>query len=359
MRGLRLLAAFALALAAAAAVVGSEGSAVLERTPVGPSTHAWLHRVAKLDARGARRLRNEAWWGGEVTAFTGERVRVFISATYPRDDAVARRWANALASLLHGSELSLVRAYIAPHPEVETICGRKGVLGCYGGQELVTTGEPVQGVSAEEVLAHEYGHHVAANRQNPPWSAVHWGPKRWASYANVCARTAAGTAFPGDQGLRYELNPGEAFAEAYRVLNAIRAGSPSFTWDLADVSFRPNEDALAAVEADVARPWTQPPTRLVRARFVGKATSWTTALATPLDGDVTITLRTSLGTSHTVELRSLNRRIVARALWSGSGEQTLTYRVCGERSVLVRVVRHAGGPRFTLRMNAPAFGGAQ
>src|SRR5438034_7045369 len=75
------------------------------------------------------------------------------------------------------------------------------------------------GTSKETVLVHELGHNVAANRDNAPWSAVDWGTKRWATYMNVCARHDAGTAFPGDEADHYLLNPGEAFAETYRLLN--------------------------------------------------------------------------------------------------------------------------------------------
>lgn len=348
----RLLAAFALALAGAAALAGQGGSDTVEGPRFGPSAHA---RLAPLTAAGSSRLRNEAWWGGAYTAYTGERVHVYLSAAYPEEAAVGQRWANTLASLLHGSELSLVRAYVAPYPEVQTVCGRSGVLGCYGGQELVTIAEPVDGISPEEVLRHEYGHHVAANRQNPPWAAVAWGTKRWASHMNVCTRAATGMAFPGDQGGGYSLNPGEAFAEAYRVLNEVRSGAPGFTWDLADYSFRPDTAALAAVEEDVVHPWTQPSTRVVKARFAGRARSWTYVLSTPLDGDLTLTLRTPLGSTHGVEIHAGDQRVLGRGLWSGSGEQTLSHRVCGERSVVVRVTRQAGAPQFTLRIDAPAL----
>jgi hypothetical protein len=351
MAGVRLLAAFALALAAAAALVGSGGPAAAKGPRLGPSAHARLG--APLTAASSSRLHDDSWWGGTYTAFTGERVHVYISAAYPRDDALGQRWANALASLLHGSELSLVRAYVAPHAHVQQICGRRA-LGCYGDQELVTIGDAVDGVSAEEVLRHEYGHHVAANRQNPPWAAVAWGTKRWASYMNVCTRAATGMAFPGDQGGGYTLNPGEAFAEAYRVVNEVRNGAPNFTWELADYSFRPDTAALRAVEEDVVHPWTQPRTRVVKARFAGRSRSWTYVLSTPLDGDLALTLSTPLGSTHGVEIRTGDQRVLARGLWSGSGKQTLNYRVCGERSVVVRVTRQAGVPRFTLRIDAPA-----
>ena len=72
-------------------------------------------------------------------------------------------------------------------------------------------------MTPQEVVRHEYGHHVAANRLNPPWSAADWGPKTWATDQGICALAAAGTAFPGNESDHYELNPGEAWAESYRI----------------------------------------------------------------------------------------------------------------------------------------------
>ena len=45
------------------------------------------------------------------------------------------------------------------------------------------------GHAPEYVLAHEYGHHIAAWRSNAPWEAVDWGPKHWASAMRACARS--------------------------------------------------------------------------------------------------------------------------------------------------------------------------
>ena len=46
-------------------------------------------------------------------------------------------------------------------------------------------GQDVGTTTAASVLTHEYGHHIADSRQNPPWPSVNWGTKRWASYENV------------------------------------------------------------------------------------------------------------------------------------------------------------------------------
>jgi hypothetical protein len=343
----RLLAAAALLVAAVAAPVraGEAGAAAT-------AERFQLPAHSTLAAGAARSLRRVGWAGGAYMTHTGERVTVLVSTTYAEADAIGLRWANFLSSLLHGSELALVRAHVAPLPEVEEFCEGR-VLGCYGGNTLVSIGEPVDDVTAEEVMRHEYGHHVAANRLNPPWAAIDWGTKRWASAADVCLRVAGETAFPGDEDLYYSHNPGEAFAEAYRVLNEVRSGARGFSWSLADPSFSPDEHELAAVEADVLRPWAPSPQRIIGGRLRDAARTWTHTIATPLDGNLELSLRMPLGSGHTLELLDSRGGIVARGLWSGSGVRTLRYRICGQRSVRVRVGRAGGEPRFQVRVNVP------
>src|SRR5688500_15830243 len=154
----RLLAVAALLVAAVAAPVraGEAGAAAT-------AERFQLPAHSTLAAGGARSLRRVGWAGGAYMTHTGERVTVLVSTTYAEADAIGLRWANFLSSLLHGSELALVRAHVAPLPEVEEFCEGR-VLGCYGGNTLVSIGEPVDDVTAEEVMRHEYGHHVAANR---------------------------------------------------------------------------------------------------------------------------------------------------------------------------------------------------
>jgi hypothetical protein len=352
-----------IASAVAVALLGTAAAATVRAGETGDAVAAprlrppvQLHRAvatAPLGANAAKRLLRATWAGGPYTTDSGDRVTVFTSTSYADANGVGRRWANFVASLLHGSELTLARVYIAPLPEVEGFCESDHVLGCYGANTLVSIGEPVGSVTPEEVVRHEYGHHVAANRQNPPWAAIDWGTKRWATRARVCTRAANGTVFPGDEGFHYTLNPGEAFAEAYRVLNEVRGGAAGFTWTLVDATFTPDATALAAVEEDVLRPWAQPASRIVAGRFAARSSSWTYALTTPLDGDLELKLSVPFGAGHTLELLDSRGVVAARGLWSGSGVRTLRYRVCGERSLSVRV-RSAGTPRrFVLSTTIP------
>ena len=108
--------------------------------------------------------------------------------------------------------------------------------------------------TTEEVAAHEYGHAIAFARVNPydpTGTAVTWGPVYWASYEGVCPRTADGQAFPGDEGAHYAQNPGEAWADTYRMLNG---GQPSL-WQF-DNEFYPNATDYKLARDDITNPWS-------------------------------------------------------------------------------------------------------
>src|SRR5919197_1413509 len=92
--------------------------------------------------------------------------------------------------------------YTTKADEVASLCQAEEADGCYfpASEQLVSIGQDSQYSTVEEVLTHEYGHHLARNRFNDPWSAVETGTKRWATLENVCRKTAIGLAFPGDEG---------------------------------------------------------------------------------------------------------------------------------------------------------------
>ncbi len=180
----------------------------------------------QVAAAGASAVAPAGYWGGQYRTAAGELVTIYASNSYPVDPALGQRWADFLGSLVHGSEISTVTVLLATPTQIARVCGADAVA-CYSpqGAVLYTPGEdPGTDLSAEAVITHEYGHHVAANRTNAPWSALDSGPKRWASAMQVCARTRSGELFPGaeDPG-HYTLNPGEGWAETYRVLNERKA----------------------------------------------------------------------------------------------------------------------------------------
>jgi hypothetical protein len=306
-------------------------------------------RTTGLGPAGERRVHTASWWGRGYTTSTGETVTVSVSDSYPADDAVGQAWADWFAGLVHGSELQLLHVYVATPQEVQSECGNADALGCYGSNMLIVPGETVNGVDPKLIATHEYGHHVAFNRANPPWIAVDWGPKRWASYTNVCARTTAGTAYPGDEADHYRQNPGEAFAETYRLLNETKAGATNFIWPVVDGSFYPDAGALQAVEQDVLQPWTTPATRSVRVRFPRGKRVWTLQLATPLDGSLDVDVTLPTGALDDVSLVGAGR-VLVQGLWSGAHEKKLAYQICGQRSLLLRVVRQGRPDSFTVRI---------
>lgn len=301
-----------------------------------------------LDAKGLQRLASHRWLSRK-----GSALKVSISHAYAPDSGALQRWTDFFTSLLHGPELDLLDAYIAPLAEVEGICGGPA-LGCYGSNHLVAMGEGNYGVSPESVARHEYGHHIATNRSNSPWLAVDWGTKRWATTTGICSRVGTGTAFPGDEGMNYTLNPGEAFAESYRVLMETNGSGVGYDWPIVDWSFRPTAESLAAIRADVLNPWAESAGQTIRGKFLRGSRTWTTTVATPLDGDLRLRVSTPGGGGDGVTLLAGDgRTVLATGSWTSSGTKSIEYRVCGGRSVRVRVTRGSAAARFNLRVQAP------
>jgi hypothetical protein len=305
-------------------------------------------------AAAPRRLADSSWWGGTYTVAGGQTVSVFVSTTYPDNQALGQKWADFFAALPHGAELPLLRAYIAPLDEVQDMCWSADVVGCYGGQKLVTVGDSSAGIPPASVAAHEYGHHIAANRSNAPWSALDWGTKRWASYVGVCSRVKAGTAYPGDEGANYSFNPGEAFAESYRVLIETNGSAVGYDWPIVDPSFRPTVDGLAPIREDVLQPWSAPTATTLHAAFLRRGRTWTKTVSTPLDGDLRVRVSVPGDGADDVKLLSSDgKTVLASGSWDSSGSKSVQYRVCGQRSLKVRVIRGGAAARFTLRVSLP------
>ena len=321
---------------------------------------------------GGRRLRaglsRPGRWGGPTVSQTGEAVNVEFSDAYPVDPGAQQQMADFVTSLYHGSELSLATFYFAPLTEIDQLCGT-GAEGCYFSSEglIVAPGEDLpDGTSVETIVAHELGHHIAAHRQNPPWDALTWGAKRWASYESICSRQEIGTAFPGNESDHYSLNPSEGWAETYRLLNYARFAGGNWLpapW-IADQSFYPDAGALAAARRDVFEPWSGPatttwaspigpqaanrPPRLKKRRHVQVAAPFRVVrtLTTPRDGVLTIGLkRAPAGTTLSLSEPDAGVLVPARP---GS----LTYTVCGSRTLRLTVTSPVAG-EFTAAISTP------
>jgi hypothetical protein len=311
---------------------------------------AW---VAVLGA--AVRVADADAWGGPYTTSTGETVTVTASNRYPVDETVTRAWAEFLTTLVHGPEISRVTLHLAPYSEVQSVCGFDA-LACYLFQrELIVAPRDdfPTGPTAQAVVTHEYGHHIARNRINSPWDPLRYGTKRWGSQIGVCQRTDDGMLFPGGRGFRYRLDPGEGFAESYRVLNELRTGRPESPWEVVDTSLRPDALALAALEQDVVNQWTGPTvqTRVGTFRRARGTTTRSFALATPLDGSLQITLAAPRSARFRLSVYDQSRRAVVAS--ARPGYRTLSTLVCGQRSLSVRVTRISGKGRFRLSISRP------
>jgi hypothetical protein len=272
-------------------------------------------------------------WGGVYTAKSGAQVTIESSAAYPVDPAVNQARADFVGSLVHGTEISKVKIYFAPPAEVATLCQAQEVDGCYfpATGDIFTVGEDTPWSTVEEVVAHEYGHHVATSRLNDPWPAVAFGTKRWATYEGVCQKEASGVAFPGDEGEHYLQNPGESFAESFMHLNEVKLGLPETPWSY-DPMFTPDAGALAAIEQDVTKPWTKATVKSFSGRFTRRGQLKTFTFKTPLDGVFAAQLHGPRGSKLTVS----GPKIVKR--YSTGLSAAL---VCGQRTVTARFT--AGG----------------
>jgi hypothetical protein len=349
-RWLAVLFAGALLVAALAAaqVRGDAASAALAR--------AWTTAAPSAQLRTATLARQTATWrGGPITTSTGETVDVRVSDELL--DSTPESWAEFITHLTHGSEISSLTAYVGTLGDIQEICNTDLAVGCYARNQLVALGDAaaLQGASPEEIVRHEYGHHIAYHRLNTPWAAVDWGPKRWASAADVCAREGRNEAFPGDERTNYDRNPGEAWAEVYRLMDEQKAGITTASWDIIDRSFFPSAAALQAAEQDVVQPWTKPRTLRFTHVFGKKSPKvWWVPLSTPLDGNLRVSATMPRGGTAEVALVAANRRtVVRRAQWVGQRVRQLDGSVCGQRSLFLRVTQSGALGRVRVAVVAP------
>jgi len=277
-------------------------------------------------------------------------VKVDISPRYgPLTKARVQPYVDFLASRSHGSELDRLTLLVVTPEELPRACA-PGALACYlpARELMIIPGEqtPAGQVPIEYVITHEYGHHVAANRNNDPWAAIGWGPKAWATQRSVCAGVAERRYFPNDQGDRYRSNPGENWAETYAQLHYRN----QFGWEL-DPSFIPDEATFAAAQRDVVAPWRGSVVQRRSGTLTSARRTKSFPVATTLDGRIRLSLKGPSRANFDVQILS-GGRVVARTRRSGSRD-TLTATDCQVREFTVRVVRRSGSGSFSLRVQTP------
>jgi len=291
--------------------------------------------------------------GGDYTVTVDGKtrtVRVYLSSAFTGLDTVADKaeidrrnteWAEEFTKMPHGSELSTLTVYVSPLSEITeySVCGPQAVS-CYdpndGSMYLVGEDLP-DGTGVLQVAMHEYGHHVATNRLNTPWDASGWGPKYWASAQRVCSWVRRGMMWPFDQDTHYADNPGEIWAETYRIVAAQSQGLEPDPWEILNPKWDPisKPAILAAARRDVASPWRA----RVRSSWSGRLDPKTRRTATvrvPANADSV--LNTRLSTSGSLKARL---KLVPR------GGSLADGRLCGASSVEATITRRSGAGRWT------------
>lgn len=288
---------------------------------------------------------------------SGETVAIAVTAACQEacDAANPQQIADTLGTLIHGSEMELLTVQLDTPSQIEFDCGFGAQACYYGGEDrIVLSGNDStapDGASREFVLAHEYGHHVAQHRQStPPFpAAIDWGPPRWSSYEHVCQLSKTGTLFPGNEGLHYFQDPGEAFAESFAHYRFPNAGV-EWRWL---PSLKPSVPAFDAIRLDTLHPWAGRSAFRLKGRFPSRREGATLeSFPTPLDG--TVTLRPAGQPRYDLSLLNPAGRVLRVARQDRGLGSRLNFTVCGQSrlGIAVRSSRHRGGT-FELRVQRP------
>ena len=369
-------AALLLALAASPAASASQPAPL---TPAAASAESnplarWHDRILPRSPRHARQSSTPTEYGGSYKA-RGATLRIFTAASYG-DGAEVRAsrvaWADYFASLPHSSELDRLTVVISPFGEMQTSCGGEADS-CYSPGEgiIYLVGEtPPDGSDIRQIAAHEYGHHIATNRDNWPWDAEYWGPKYWASARQVCANTRTRLnspvtrtkplMFPGDQGANYNDNPAEVWAETYRIIASNAIGVPADPWEYdpahtppllglgLNPAWKPTAEMLVAAQRDVAHPWPGERTRVWKGKFrPGGRSAKVVDLPLSLDGRVTAKLETAAQLTSRIQLQATAGRRLTH--WTAASHTpALKNDVCGVKLARVRIARTAGAGSWKL-----------
>jgi hypothetical protein len=271
------------------------------------------------------------------------------------DAADPQAIASTIGTFIHGPEVNLLTVQLDTPFQLGFDCGFEAQACYFAGEDrIVISGNDSpapDGAGRGFVLAHEYGHHVAAHRDVPaPFpAAIDWGTERWASVANVCRGHRAGDYFPGDEERNYYEDPGEAFAESF-AFNRYPGAGVRWAWTR---SLRPSPASLRALRRDVLRPWRGRTGFTVSGR-VPRSGTIVREFRTPLDGRVSVGPVGRPGLGYDVVIRSRSGRPLRSSRQGVSDRHRLDYTVCGQSRLRIAVqARGRPGERFRLTVRRP------
>jgi hypothetical protein len=323
-------------------------------------------RVLPFTGHRSIRARSAAsGFGGPITVTVGGKqstVTIYTSNAFTRDISVNQSWATFFATIPHGSELSSLTVMIESIDQITADCGSTADS-CYdpnsNTMNLVGV-TPLDGSDMEQIAAHEYGHHIATNRLNPPWDPVTWGPKYWASAQRVCSHSTglARKMYPGDEGSHYEDNPAEIWAETYRVIASRQAGLTDEGWLILNDAWNPKlpghqtDLLLGAGLRDVTSPWTTARTGGISGSFA-RTGQQSTTVRIPLSLDGTVSASASTSGGLRVQVKLLKSTGATAATGISSTTSKATYRACSQPFVTARIARISGTGRWALLTSNP------
>ncbi len=289
---------------------------------------------------------------------SGTTVAISVTAACEAscDAAEPQAIADFLGTLIHGAEMELLTVQLDTPYQIEYDCGY-GAGACYYPSEnkIVLNGNATpasDGASREFVLAHEYGHHVANHRRSPaPFpAAIDWGTPRWATQESVCRRVRAGTVFPGNEGVHYFRDPGEAFAESFARL---RFPEAQIGWRYL-AALKPDAAAFQAIREDTLEPWLGRSTFLLAGRVPPRQNGAVVrALPTPLDGEVSL-LPTHVRRRYRLSLLGPAGRVLRSTQRNLSFRHRLNFTVCGQDRLRLQLrSTRPTGEGFKLKVQRP------
>ena len=270
-------------------------------------------------------------------------------------NADPQRIAGFVGTLIHGFEVELLTVQLDTPSQLEYDCGY-GAQACYypSQDKIVLSGneEPAaDGASRDYVLAHEYGHHVARHRDNPPPfpSPLDWGTARWSSHEHVCQGSRTGRLSAGSGGLHYFRDPGEAFAEAF-ARNRFPDSDLRWRW-LPELE--PDEAALETIREDTLEPWTSRRSSRLAGRLRGRRDGpIVRRLRTPLDGMVSLR-RAGQQRRYGLSLLSRAGQILRSSRDGLSFGHRLNFTVCGQSSLHLAISSGRPGAPYKLEIQRP------